>query len=189
MSCQLSTGVLLRGSSPAGNDYFLARYYTSALGRFSSPDWSAKEEPIPYAHLENPQSLNLYAYVLNNPLAKADLDVDQIDSAWKPRGKWIASALESFETAMEVRDADVRNQHLTVVLAFALEPKTRPQGITFHNREELEKAFWSTPPSLYLFRPGGEFWTQAEESKGDKVNDDLVIETLSALELFGGNRL
>jgi hypothetical protein len=114
-----------------------------------------------------------------------DLHVDQIDSAWKPRGKWIASALESFETAVKVRDADVCNQDLTVVLAFALESDVRPQGITFHNREELEKAFCSTPPSLYLFRPGGEFWTQAEGSKGDKVSDDLVINTLSASGLFG----
>jgi hypothetical protein len=114
-----------------------------------------------------------------------DLHVDQIDSDWKPRSKWIASALESFEMALEVRDADVGNQHLTVVLAFALESDVHPQGMTFHNREELEKAFCSTPPSLYLLRPGDEFWTQAEESKGDKVSDDLVINTLSASELFG----
>jgi RHS repeat-associated protein len=58
----------------SGNDYFLARYYNSATGRFLSPDWSAKEDPVPYAHLDDPQSLNLYSYVLNNPLAKPDLD-------------------------------------------------------------------------------------------------------------------
>ena len=58
----------------SGNDYFDARYYASSMGRFLSPDWSAKEEPVPYAHLDDPQSLNLYSYVLNNPLAKADLD-------------------------------------------------------------------------------------------------------------------
>jgi RHS repeat-associated protein len=51
-----------------------ARYYNSATGRFLSPDWSAKEDPVPYAHLDNPQSLNLYSYVQNNPLAKPDLD-------------------------------------------------------------------------------------------------------------------
>jgi RHS repeat-associated protein len=33
----------------SGNDYFGARYYSSALGRFMSPDWSAKVEPVPYA--------------------------------------------------------------------------------------------------------------------------------------------
>ncbi len=60
--------------SESGNDYFEARYYASSMGRFLSPDWSAKEDRVPYAHLDDPQSLNLYSYVLNNPLAKADLD-------------------------------------------------------------------------------------------------------------------
>jgi RHS repeat-associated protein len=50
----------------SGNDYFDARYYSSAMGRFMSPDWSAQEEPVPYSKLDNPQTLNLYAYVLNN---------------------------------------------------------------------------------------------------------------------------
>jgi RHS repeat-associated protein len=58
----------------SGNDYFGARYYASSMGRFLSPDWSAKEEPVPYAKLDNPQTLNLYAYVLNNPLSKVDPD-------------------------------------------------------------------------------------------------------------------
>ena len=60
--------------SESGNDYFEARYYSSAMGRFMSPDWSAKEDPVPYAKLDNPQTLNLYAYVQNNPLFKPDLD-------------------------------------------------------------------------------------------------------------------
>ena len=57
-----------------GNDYFEARYYSSNLGRFMSPDWSAKEDPIPYAKLSNPQTLNLYAYVGNNPQTGVDAD-------------------------------------------------------------------------------------------------------------------
>ena len=60
--------------SESGNDYFGARYYASTMGRFLSPDWSAKVEPVPYAKLDNPQSLNLYAYVLNNPLSRIDRD-------------------------------------------------------------------------------------------------------------------
>lgn len=63
----------------SGNDYFDARYYSSAMGRFLSPDWSAKVEPVPYAKLDNPQSLNLYSYVLNNPLRVVDPDGHQID--------------------------------------------------------------------------------------------------------------
>jgi len=44
------------------------------MGRFLSPDWSAKAEPVPYAKLDNPQSLNLYSYVWNNPLSREDPD-------------------------------------------------------------------------------------------------------------------
>jgi RHS repeat-associated protein len=61
----------------SGNDYFGARYYASSMGRFMSPDWTAKEEgddPVPYADLDDPQSLNLYAYVRNNPLTRVDAD-------------------------------------------------------------------------------------------------------------------
>jgi RHS repeat-associated protein len=58
----------------SGNDYFGARYYASAVGRFMSPDWSAQIEPIPYSKLDDPQSLNLNAYVGNNPLARMDVD-------------------------------------------------------------------------------------------------------------------
>jgi len=58
----------------SGNDYFFARYYSSALGRFMSPDWSAKVMPVPYATMSDPQSLNLYAYVRNNPVSRVDPD-------------------------------------------------------------------------------------------------------------------
>ena len=40
----------------SGNDYMFARYYNFATGRFLSPDWSAKEEPVPYAKLDDPQT-------------------------------------------------------------------------------------------------------------------------------------
>jgi RHS repeat-associated protein len=58
----------------SGNDYFGARYYASTMGRFLSPDWAAKITPVPYAKLDNPQSLNLYSYVGNNPLSRVDKD-------------------------------------------------------------------------------------------------------------------
>ena len=60
--------------SESGNDYFGARYYASSMGRFMSPDWSAKVAPVPYAKLGDPQTLNLYTYVGNNPLARIDAD-------------------------------------------------------------------------------------------------------------------
>jgi len=54
--------------SESGNDYFEYRYYASSMGRWVSPDpgWFLA------AHLSNPQSWNMYAYVLNNPLGYVD---------------------------------------------------------------------------------------------------------------------
>jgi RHS repeat-associated protein len=58
----------------SGNDYFGARYFTSNIGHWISPDWSAKVEPVPYSKLDDPQTLNLYSYVRNNPVSQVDLD-------------------------------------------------------------------------------------------------------------------
>jgi RHS repeat-associated protein len=52
----------------SGNDYFGARYYGSSMGRFLSPD----DVIITPERLTNPQQLNLYAYVANNPLRYID---------------------------------------------------------------------------------------------------------------------
>jgi len=58
----------------SGNDDFGARYYSSVYGRWLSPDWSSIPAPVPYANLSNPQTLNLYAMVADNPETFADLD-------------------------------------------------------------------------------------------------------------------
>jgi RHS repeat-associated protein len=52
----------------SGNDYFQARHYANSMGRFLSPDPSG----LLLADLTNPQSLNLYSYVLNSPLTSVD---------------------------------------------------------------------------------------------------------------------
>jgi RHS repeat-associated protein len=57
-----------------GADYFGGRYYGSSMGRFLTPDWSEGPATVPYAHLENPQTLNLYSYVDNNPINGIDVD-------------------------------------------------------------------------------------------------------------------
>ena len=58
----------------SGLDHFAARYYQSQTGRWLLPDWSATPVPVPYATFTNPQSLNLYTYVGNNPVNAVDAD-------------------------------------------------------------------------------------------------------------------
>jgi RHS repeat-associated protein len=56
------------------NDDFGARYYSWRFGRWLSSDWSTVPVAVPYATLSNPQTLNLYAMVADNPETDADLD-------------------------------------------------------------------------------------------------------------------
>jgi lipoprotein-anchoring transpeptidase ErfK/SrfK len=73
----------------SGNDFFLARYSGSTMGCFMSPDplpwlgWQhppeeSSKEAQEEAHkkfedwISNPQNLNMYAYVNNNPLSHTD---------------------------------------------------------------------------------------------------------------------
>jgi RHS repeat-associated protein len=69
-----------------GLDYFEARYYASIQGRFTSPDefrggpdelyvlgtGDEQKQALPYAEITNPQSINKYSYVYNNPLRFID---------------------------------------------------------------------------------------------------------------------
>jgi RHS repeat-associated protein len=91
----------------SGNDYFGARYYSSAMGRFMSPDWSLRVQPVPYAKLENPQSLNLYGYVGSNPLSRTD-----------PTGHYTCTASQDNCTKIEnARLNDLQSKNSAVVAA------------------------------------------------------------------------
>jgi len=60
--------------SESGLDNFGARYDSSSVGRFMTPDWAARPTAVPYAMFGDPQSLDLYSYVRNNPLNHVDMD-------------------------------------------------------------------------------------------------------------------
>jgi RHS repeat-associated protein len=68
-------------------DYFGARYYAHSFMRFMTPDWAATPIPIPYAELKNPQTINLYTYVENNPITGTDPDGHDTDTS-----QWIGNA-------------------------------------------------------------------------------------------------
>jgi len=52
-----------------GLDYFGARYYSGALGR-----WISADQPFADQHTQDPQSWNLFQYARNNPLRFVDFD-------------------------------------------------------------------------------------------------------------------
>jgi RHS repeat-associated protein len=84
----------------SGNDYFGARYYASSMGRFMSPDPSG----LDYADFSNPQTLNLYAYAVNNPLRYID-----------PTGLVLCDYGSSDQGGEDYEDADDNNECTSVV--------------------------------------------------------------------------
>jgi RHS repeat-associated protein len=54
--------------SESGLDYFGARYYSSAVGRFTSVD----PITVTFARMVDPQQMSLYTYARNNPLVFVD---------------------------------------------------------------------------------------------------------------------
>lgn len=64
-----------RGEAAEGGlDYYGARSYSSVLGRWTVPDWSETPSAVPYAKLTDPQSLNLYSFVEDDPLSHTDFE-------------------------------------------------------------------------------------------------------------------
>lgn len=97
-----------------GLDYFGARYFSGAQGRFTSPD-----APFADQRPEDPQSWNLYSYVRNNPLRYID------DDGRGARELWFGITNAVSSNAGAVRrvsssDSDVRRgQRIGDVVSFA----------------------------------------------------------------------
>ena len=150
-----------------GLDFFGARYLSSAQGRFTSPDWSAIPQPVPYADLTDPQTLNLYSYVRNNPLRKADPD-GHCD--WCQR-LWNGVTLKGFYT-----DAELNGQRQTSVTAqvtYSTPAMAAIAGPPFSNQlpntlpqEMADMAARGVEP----MSPASSEFTAMAEQAGGKVN-------------------
>ncbi len=110
----------------SGLDYFGARYYGSSMGRFMSPDWSARAAAVPYARLGVPQTLNLYGYVGNNPLSRVDLDGHSPDW-WQKLANGLKG--DGFKTNAELQP--VATFHMSVSVSMSAAEASRPSNSGF----------------------------------------------------------
>jgi len=92
-----------------GLDYFGARYFSGAQGRFTSADPVSLGKP-PDALILMPQRWNAYAYALNNPLANIDRD----GRFTEPVHKWITTqtAKSSGYSRSAIAILNDRNKHV-----------------------------------------------------------------------------
>ena len=135
--------------SESGLDDFGARFDASALGRFMTPDWSSQPTGVPYAVLTDPQSLNLYAYVRNNPASLAD-----------PDGHMCMFEAASSSASCSNENADAGRQET--------KKKTKPQRAQHRNesRREQKKANPSTPSFFKIEAMGcGSNWIRVPSWK------------------------
>jgi RHS repeat-associated protein len=93
--------------SESGLDNFGARYDSSQYGRFMTPDSPS------YSNRKNPQSWNLYAFALNNPVSFRDADGHEIVCAndQEQCKKDAAAATANAEAAKRVTLNTTTTQH------------------------------------------------------------------------------
>jgi len=93
-------------------DYFGARYYSGAQGR-----WTSADELMASENIADPQRWNRYAYVSNNPLAKIDPDGRQEVPILDPTMTYMIVRQQggSHEQAMQAHAAVVKGQAAAAV--------------------------------------------------------------------------
>jgi RHS repeat-associated protein len=114
----------------SGLDNFGARYYGSSLGRFMTPDWAARPTTVPYAVFGDPQSLNLYNYVRNDPLSRIDPDGHYEVNASGCSGNNQAKCQKNYDKANQ-RFEQARQKDLQ-----SRDPKVRAAAAAYGNAGE-----------------------------------------------------
>ena len=137
----------------SGLDYFGARYYASSMGRFLSPDWSAKARSVPYAKFGNPQTLNLYGYVQDNPLRTFDPDghnafTDFFSNTFQKIENGVSG--NGFQTNAQLAQTAALNAPTTITVT---QVDTPPAAV-------------QTPPTNLQLGPGMQSAIDAEKSNG-----------------------
>jgi len=137
-----------------GLDYFGARFNSSNFGRFMTPDWSAKPQGVPYAVLDDPQSLNLYAYVRNNPLNRTDPS-GHCTADGEKHGFWwcVGHALGINETQKEF-NARINNERQWL-LSNAARNGDQTNALRNASAAQVDNLYWQWTKSLEQARCGG----------------------------------
>ncbi|MGH9691792.1 MAG: DUF4329 domain-containing protein [Candidatus Acidiferrales bacterium] len=141
-----------------------------------SPDWSGTPEDVPYASFGDPQTLNLYSYVRDNPLAQADLNGHAGDCvtqncyaalAQKPEDAvQKQQAVQTPKAQQQNQNQNQQVQHGTLVGAgIAAERKYNPTSI----KQDKEYAGWieKTKNGKYVVDPAHP-GTQARSDPGPR---------------------
>jgi RHS repeat-associated protein len=178
-----------------GLDYFLARYYSAAQGRFTSPDefnggivdpftgqQLGQPGPLPYADITDPQTLNKYAYVRNSPLRYVDPDGHCF---------WDVCAVETYVAAAAAAGAIYFGSKLAVAVYDYFHQPTRSQDESGTNQppppptaKPQEQSTPANPPP-----PGGSGRQEGERHGGGKTGQKQNVDRAqSAKDKFDASK-
>ena len=92
----------------------------------------------------------------DSSLNRRDVHVDQLSASALDRNQWLRAAFDSFSASVAVRD---ENGWPTVIaIEFFLQRAGERRGTPNELYETVGNELGFVPPSLTLFRPGGEPW-------------------------------
>jgi len=176
--------------SEAGLDYFLARYMSSAQGRFLSTD------PIisgPHK-LNDPQNWNLYAYARNNPLRFTDpsgeIIQEDIDDDYRKRYlKWKAEYLSTAAgRAQWDRYANDPNFTLKITVLKSKDQGAEAGDYQFGSDGKLTGATITLGRNLSSGYPSPVNYPITSSLQGANVSGDILAATKFAHEFGHVNR-
>ena len=104
-----------------GAFYFGARYFDPFKPGFLSADWADKPEAVPYSDLADPQSLNLYTYVRNNPVSRTDSNGHD-GGFWDSISEFFQALVQPLSNALSSIGSSQRSL-----------PQPRPESVDAHD--------------------------------------------------------
>lgn len=166
--------------SESNLDNFGARYYSSSLGRFMSADWYAIPAPVPYANLTNPQTLNLYAILHDNPETYADLDGHDVllDCTDCPQeGKGVYQSVAADQKVQEKAQNQQANPTFTNVDKAAASSARADQALQKKNGGEYGSLVYSADGKTFTYTTPV---TQGQKTTVDPFNTTGVPQPKTA---------
>jgi RHS repeat-associated protein len=153
-----------------GNDDFGARYYSNRFGRWLSADWSSTPVAVPYANLTNPQTLNLYAMVSDDPESFADLDGhDDQPSLWDQLMSYLGLSVRAYSSAGSEEQLKsgqtLGGSDMTLNDALRVQNKANEEAA-----KQVQNTMQALDPS-----PGNMISTIAGRAAGTRTNGDVAM--------------
>jgi hypothetical protein len=139
-----------------------------------TPDWAAKPTTVPYAHYGNPQSLNLYAYVGNNPVSSVDPDGHSQDFYLQ-----IATSPNGYSPEMLVESGSFANQDGEIVVDGSPEAEALQNALQNAAQQQTGNQLVVTPDkgAVHIL-PGG--YEQTVDYKLDTMGAKGKVTPLSS---------